>query len=171
MNTQIATATGLSRGRTIVLALVIAASSLAVLPSGLLAQGSSPMPGTGASLEPTLAPAEAACKSADDLRLIIDFLRDTDVSEDGWLPVFVGAIAGLSEARQLAGLVGDTYRPLVDDLVTSLQGLGTTLDGLRDQETSAGAQLAAVGEALTDIGNAMDALSIALQTPCPTDDQ
>jgi hypothetical protein len=169
MNTQTATATGLARGRIIVLALMMAASSLTVLPSGLLAQGSSPMPETAPSLEPTLAPAEAACESADDLRLIIDFLRDTDVSEDGWLPVFVGAIAGLSEARQLAGLVDDAFRPLVDDLLASFEGLGTTVEGLRDQEASAGARLAAIGEAITDIGNAMDALSVALQTPCPAD--
>jgi hypothetical protein len=168
MNTQTTSTNRIARGRIIVLALMIAASFSTVLPSGLLAVESSPMPGAVASLEPTLAPAEAACQSADDLRLIIGFLRETDPSVDGWVPVIVGVIAGLSEARQLAGLVGDTYRPLVDDLVISLEGLRTTLDEVGGQAT-AGAQLAAVGEAITAIGNAMDALSVQLQTDCPTD--
>jgi hypothetical protein len=169
MNTQLASSTGIVRGRIIVLALIVAASVCTLLPSGLLAVESSPMPEALASLEPTLGPAEATCQSADDLRLIISFLRDTDPSVDGWVPVIVGVIAGLSEARQLAGFVGDTYRPLVDDLVISLEGLRTTLDEVGGQAT-AGAQLAAVGEAITAIGNAMDALSVQMQTGCPTDE-
>lgn len=169
MNTQTASTTGIARGRIIVLALIIVAAFGSVLPSGLLAVESSPMPEAVASLEPTLAPAEATCQSADDLRLIASFLRDTDPSVDGWVPVIVGVIAGLSEARQLAGFVGDTYRPLVDDLVISLEGMRTTLDEVGGEAT-AGAQLATVGEAITAIGNAMDALSIQLQTGCPTDE-
>jgi hypothetical protein len=169
MDTQTASSAGIARGRIIVLALVIAASFSSVLPSGLLAVESSPLPEAMTSPEPTLSPAEAACRSADDLRLIIGFLRDTDRSEDGWVPVIVGVIAGLSEARQLAGFVGDTYRPLVDDLVVSLEGLRTTLDEVGGEAT-AGAQLAAVGEAITAIGNAMDALSVQLQTDCPSDE-
>jgi len=152
-----------------VLALVIAAAASTLLPSGLLAVESSPTPETAASLEPTLAPAEAACQSAADLRLIIGFLRDTDPSVDGWVPVIVGVIAGLSEARQLAGFVGETYRPLVDDLIISFEGLRMTLDEVGGEAT-AGAQLAAVGEAITTIGNAMDALSVQLQMGCPTDE-
>jgi hypothetical protein len=163
MNTPTAR-TSLGRGRVIVLACLIVASSLTALPSGLLAQEPSTSPESLASLEPAV----AACESADDLRLIADFLRDTDTSEDGWLPVFVGAVAGLSEARQLAGLLGDTYRPLVDNLIASLEGLRTTVEQLDGQET-VGAQLAVIGEAITDIGNAMDALSVELQTPCPVD--
>jgi hypothetical protein len=163
MNTPTAR-TSLARGRVIVLACLIVASSLTALPGGLFAQEPSAPPASLASLEPGV----AACESADDLRLIIDFLRDTDTSEDGWLPVFVGAIAGLSEARQLAGLLGDTYRPLVDDLVASLEGLRLTVAELDGQET-VGAQLVVIGEAITDIGNAMDALSVELQTPCPVD--
>jgi hypothetical protein len=155
----------LARGRILVLASVLVASLLTVLPQGLWAQDPSSTPEATA----TLTPAEAACESADDLRLIVDFLQGTDPSEDGWLPVFVGAIAGLSEAQQLVGLVGDAYRPLVDDLILSLEGLGTTVDELSDQPT-AGAQLAAIGESITDIGNAMDALAVALQTPCPADE-
>jgi hypothetical protein len=167
MNTHTASTTRIARARIIVLALIVAASVCTLLPSGLLAVESSPMPEAVASLEPTLAPAESACHSADDLRLIVDFLRDTDPSVDGWVPVVVGASAGLSEARQLAGFVGDTYRPLVDDLVISLEGLRMTLDEVGGQAT-AGAQLAAVGEAITAIGTAMDALSVQLQTSCPT---
>jgi hypothetical protein len=168
MNVRI-TATGIARGRIIVLAVVMAASFSALLPSGLLAVESSPRPGSVASPGPSLTPAEAACASADDLRLIVGFLQDTDPSEDGWLPLLVGAIAGLSEAQQLAALVGETYQPLVDDLIASLEGLQTTVEQLGDEGTI-GAKLAEIGEAITDIGNAMDALSTQLQEPCPVGD-
>jgi hypothetical protein len=43
------------------------------------------------------------------------------------------------------------------------------VDELSDQPT-AGAQLASIGESITQIGNAMDALSVALRTPCPAED-
>ena len=89
------------------------------------------------------------------------------MGEDGWLPVFVGVIAGLSEARQLAASVGETYRPLVEDLIGSLEGLRSTVEELQELETI-GARVADVGEAITDIGNAMDALSVQLRTPCPS---
>lgn len=115
MNTQPAATAGIARGRSIVLALIIATSFIALLPSGLLAVESSPTP-------------EAACQSAADLRLIIGFQRDTDPSANGRVPVVVGVIAGLTEARQLAGFVGDTYRPLVDALTLSLESLRTTLE-------------------------------------------
>ena len=163
MNTPTAR-TILARGRVILLSSLIVASSLTALPGGLLAQEPSASPGAQVTLEPAV----AACESADDLRLIIDFLRNTDTTEDGWLPVFVGAVAGLSEARQLAGLLGDTYRPLLDDLIASLEGLRTTVEQLDGQET-VGAQLAVIGEAITGIGNAMDALTVELRTPCPVD--
>jgi hypothetical protein len=115
-----------------------------------------------------MAPSQALCESADDLRLIVEFLRGTDVDEDGWLPILVGAIAGLAEGRTLAGLAGETYRPLVDDLIVAFQALRSAVDGLDGSET-AGAWVAAVGEAITEIGNAMDALSTELRTPCPTE--
>jgi hypothetical protein len=91
------------------------------------------------SAAPQIAASQAACDSVTDLRLIVGFLRDTDIAVDGWLPVFVGTVAALSEARQLADSLGETYRPLFDDLI----------------------------EAITDIGNAMDAISVQLRTPCP----
>ena len=169
MTKQTSSPRGVALGKTIILALVIATSVCAALPSWSIAAEPSSVPATTASLEPTLAPAQAACESADNLRLVIDFLRGTDVSEDGWLPVFVGVIAGLSEAQGLAGLVGDAYRPLVDDLIVSLEGLRTTVEELRDQGTI-GAGLADIGEAITDIGIALDALSVQLRSPCPTDD-
>jgi hypothetical protein len=137
-------------------------AALSILPSsGLLAAESSPSPAM------TMSPAEAACDSAEQLGLIIGFLQDTDVAADGWLPVLVGVIAGLSEARQLAGSVADTYRPLVDDLIGSLEGLRATVDELREMDTT-GAAIAAVGESITDIGNAMDALTVQLRDPCPS---
>ena len=114
-----------------------------------------------------MTPADTLCDSAGDLRLIIGFLRDTDPSQDGWPPILVGAIAALSEARHLAGSVGETYRPLVDDLIVSLEGLRSTVEGLEESETL-GARIASIGEAITDIGNAMDSLSFQLREPCPS---
>jgi hypothetical protein len=155
------------RRRSSALVLVIVASLCAVLPSSGLSADASPTPSAAAALEPSLLPAQAACDVADDLRLVIEFLRETDGSEDGWASVIVGAIAGLSLARDLLGLVGETYRPLVDDLVASFEGLRATAEGLRDQATL-GAGLAAIGEAITAIGTTMDAISAELRTPCPT---
>ena len=107
------------------------------------------------------------CASAADLRLIVDFMRDTDVEMDGWVPILVGAIAGLSEARDLLGLVGESYRPMVEDVVTSLQDLFSIAEDLRGLETL-GSQVAAVGEAITAVGVSLDELSVALQVPCPS---
>jgi hypothetical protein len=159
---------GATRGLKATLALTLAASLMAALPAGLLAQDSTQAAEDTASAEPSVAPAKAACESADDLGLIVEFLQDTDAEEDGWLPVIVGAIAGLSEARTLVGLVGETYQPLVGDLITSLQDIRVTVDGLDDIE-STGAQITAVGETITDIGTSMDALGAQLRTSCPTD--
>lgn len=107
------------------------------------------------------------CQSVADLRLIVEFVRGTDVEVEGWLPVFVGVVAGLSEAQGLVGLVDETYRPLVDDLVGSLQALFAIVDQLRGVETL-GSQVAAVGAAITAVGNDLDELTEALQEPCPT---
>jgi hypothetical protein len=160
---------GVARCQPIVIALVVVAGLAWLLPSRLVAAEPSAVPLTSiapASPTSTMAPVEAMCESAADLRLIIAFLRDTDVSEDGWLPVFVGTIAALSEARQLAGSVDQTYRPLLDDLIGTLEGLRSTIADLDELET-VGSQLAVIGEAITDIGLAMDALSVQLRTPCP----
>lgn len=108
------------------------------------------------------------CESASDLRLYVGFLRDQSISEDGFLAVTVGAVASISEARTLAGLVGETYRPLVDDLIVSLGDLQTAVRGFRDQG-SVGGGLVQLGEAITSVGTAMDALSIALREPCPVE--
>lgn len=106
------------------------------------------------------------CESLADLRLYVGFLRGQSVSEDGMLPVLVGTVASLSEARTLAGLVGQTYRPLVDDLIGALAGLRSSLAGFGDAGT-VGSGLVGVGEAIVAIGTRMDALSAALREPCP----
>ena len=108
------------------------------------------------------------CDSAERVRLIVGFLRETSISEDGLVPVVVGVIAGLSEARTLAGLVDATYRPLVDELSGSLQGLQSAVQE-RGEQPTVGAQIASIGEAITAVGNAMDALSVELRTPCPVE--
>jgi len=108
------------------------------------------------------------CESLADLRLYVGFLRDQSIDDDGLLPVLVGAVASISEARTLASLVSETYRPRVDDLVASLEALQTAVRGFRDQGTI-GAGLVHLGEAITGVGTAMDALSAALREPCPVE--
>ena len=150
------------------LILALIASLGVALPSATLGAEETPAPVSTMAPAPSLAPAEALCESAADLRLIIAFAQESDVSEDGWLPFLVAGIAGISEAQTLLGLVDETYRPLVEDLIVSLQDLGATAESLEDMET-VGARVAAMGEAITDIGEAMDALSVQLQTRCPVD--
>ncbi len=157
-----------TRGLKTAITFMLAILLMAALPVGLMAADPTETGDATASAGPTMTPAEAACESVDDLRLIVGFLQDIDIENDGWLPVFVGAVAGLSEARDLMGHVGETYRPLVDDLIGSLEDVRSTVSLLGELETT-GAQVAAIGEAITDIGNAMDALSIQLGTPCPTE--
>ena len=161
MNAKKPSATRIAHRRTVLLALVFALSAIAVPAQGLLAAESSPLP------EASTSPAQAACESADDLAIIIDFVRGIDTAEDGYVPVLVGAIAALSEGRQLAGFVGETYRPLVDDLVVSLEDLRATVDELGEQET-VGASIESLGVAIADIGAAMDSLALQLREPCPT---
>ena len=165
MNSQ--TARPISTRRPRLHAAVLAATFAVLAPIVAFAAEPSASPSTAGSPAPSLAPAEAFCESASDLRFIVAFLRETDASDDGWLPIFVGATAAISEARQLAGATDDTYRPLVDELVGSLEGVRTTAEELGELGT-AGAKIAAIGQAITDIGNAMDALSVQLSEPCPS---
>jgi hypothetical protein len=106
------------------------------------------------------------CESLADLRLYVGFLRGQSLSEDGLLPILVGAVASISEARTLAPLVGDTYRPLVEGLLASLQALRSAVRGFGDADT-VGTGLVGIGEAIVGIGTTMDALSLALREPCP----
>lgn len=158
------------RWPTLVAALAIVISA-AALPAGLLAADPSPAgsvePPVAATPQASMSTSDAMCASAADLRTIVGFVQGTDVDADGWIPLFVGVVAGLSEARGLLGLVDDTYRPLVDELVTSLQELFSMTEELRELPTL-GSQVAAVGEAITAVGNDMDALFVALREPCPS---
>jgi hypothetical protein len=153
-----------------VLVLAAAAAASAVLPLAAVAADPSPEPTAVSSPGITMPEGETLCQSADDLRLIVGFLREASFSEDGALPFVVGVIAGLSEAQTLAGLANETYGPLVGDLTGALGELRTTVEA-RGESGTAGAQIAAIGEAITAVGNAMDALSLQLQTPCPLGDQ
>jgi hypothetical protein len=148
--------------RTTTIALALAASLMVALPAGLLAADDVE------SAPPSVEPAQAACESAGDLELILGFLQDIDVEDDGWVPVLIGGIAGLSEARTLVGFVGETYQPLLDDLVVSFQEIRVTAEELSEMETT-GAQIAAIGETVTEIGISMNALTTQLRANCPTD--
>jgi hypothetical protein len=167
MNAHPAAAGRASRTRVIVLSLAV----LLAAAAPFAAAAAEPSPDAGAMPSPeVVAPdGETLCESADDLRLIVGFLSETSISEDGVIPVVVGVIAGLSEARTLLGLVDETYRPLVENLITSLEALGTTIDELGEAATL-GAEIASVGEAITDVGEAMDALGVQLRDPCPVEE-
>lgn len=159
LNTRKA-ATRPERTRIVVATLLLALVALPLLAAPVSAQDETPAPVA------SLTPAEAACASADDLRVILDFTRESVESDRGLIPVGIGVIAGLSEARVLAGLVGEVYRPLVADLIVSLQDLRDTIGEL-DEIDTAGSMVAAVGLALVDIGTAMDELGAQLRTGCP----
>lgn len=149
--------------------LVLGLSLVAVLPLGpvLPAAAADPSPAPVASAPATTTDGSTAamCQSASDLALYVGFLRSSIRDRNGVVPIVVGAFAAFTEARNLAGLVGDTYKPLVDDLTTSIGDLRTSVQGLRDQGTL-GAGLVGVGKAVVDIGNAMDNLSTTLREPC-----
>jgi hypothetical protein len=147
-------------------ALALSTTLCAAAAMGMPSLATAADPSAQPSTVPVASPSTTMCQSAADLRLIIGFLQDNSIEEDGLVPELVGAVAALSEARTLLGLVDETYRPLAGDLVAALQDLRTTIDGLSTQETL-GAGVAAVGESITQIGLAMDALAVELREPCP----
>ena len=145
--------------------LMLAALAGATMGPRVRAADASAVPGASASPSAS-EPSKTMCESVADLRLYVGFLRDQSIQEGGLVPVLVGAAASLSEARTLAGLVDQTYRPLVDDLIGSLQDLASAVREFRDQGTI-GAGLVQLGQAIAGVGTAMDALSAALREPCP----
>jgi hypothetical protein len=149
----------------IVLLLVLGILMLAGLAAPTRAADPSAAPAAAGSPIASEAP-QTMCGSVADLRLYLGFVRDQAANDGGLLPILVGTVASLGEARTLAGLVAETYRPLVDDLVAALQSLRTSIRGFSDAGT-VGSGLVAVGEAIVDIGTRMDALSAALSEPCP----
>lgn len=159
--------------------MVLAALVGAIAPFGALAQDASPaasgvpaaslapaMSGAPASAAPASAAPETMCDSWADLRSYIGFLQSQSLSEDGILPILVGALASLTEARTLLPLVSDTYQPLVGELISSLQDLvGVAKAG---RQGTLGGELVNLGEAVTRVGVALDALSAVLREPCPS---
>ena len=148
---------GGSSAKLIALCLGIATIMTLALPAALLAQDEE-------QAEPTTE--EAICQTSSNLRLIIGFLQDTSISEDGVIPVVVGGIAGFNQASELADLVGDALRPLVDDVIVSMQGLRDVSDEMTDDQTL-GAKVAVIGESIVEIGESMDALGLQLRERCP----
>ena len=100
--------------RAVLASLLLVAATFSISGSGALAAEPSAEPSVMASSSPAATSAEAMCQSVSDLGLIIGFLRDTSLSEEGVVPLVVGAIAGISEGQQLLGLVDENYRPLVE---------------------------------------------------------
>jgi len=113
--------------------------------------------------EPT---AKTVCQSSADLEAAIEDLRSTELSEEDLVPLVIKIDTAISEARLLVELVSEELGPTVTDLVVSLQGLRTTVETLDEQETL-GAGIALIGESITQIGEAMDALALQLRTRCP----
>lgn len=149
-------ASSLARTAALTLALLFVASACSMLPPVLF------------GVTPTATPEPTICSSAEDLRGSIARLRETDLSEVGVLGLLVTVDVAIEAARTLAASVGEVYRPLTQDVITSLQGLRTTLDELGDQPTL-GASMTSIGEAIVEIGQAADALEVQLRTPCPTE--
>jgi hypothetical protein len=147
--------------------LVIAALAGGMSQSRVRAADPSASPAASAAAIASPAP-KTMCESVSDLRLYVGFVRDQSIKEDGLLPVLVGAVAALGEARTLQPLVHETYRPVVEDLIASLQGLQAAVREFRDAGTVGGG-LVQVGESIIGIGTAMDALSAALKEPCPVE--
>jgi hypothetical protein len=149
----------------ILLVLLVAALVGAALAPGVRAADPSAAPGALASPGASGVP-ETMCDSVADLRVYVGFLRDQTLDDGGLVPMLVGAAASLSEARTLLGLVSDTYRPLVQELIGSLQTLKTAVHGFFDEGTI-GAGLVQLGEAIAGVGASMDALTTELRQPCP----
>jgi hypothetical protein len=148
---------GGSSARILVLCLSIAMLMTLALPAALVAQDEA---------TDEMSSDQAICETADNLRLVVGFLQDTSISEDGVIPVVIGGIAGVSQARELADLVGDTLRPLVEDVIVSMQGLRDIGDEMTDEQTL-GAKVAVIGESVVEIGESMDALGLQLRERCP----
>ena len=73
--------------------------------------------------------------------------------------------ATLGEAQTFAILAGEEYRPLIEDVIVSLQDVRDIADELEGQETI-GAGIATIGESITAVGEAMDELALQLREPC-----
>ncbi len=71
-----------------------------------------------------------------------------------------------TDARALLEAVGDELRPLVLDLVVSLEDLRTSVSELPDEATL-GSKVASIGESIVGIGEAADTLEVRLRTRCP----
>ena len=163
---MLVSASSLARVARLSILLILVVAALAGVATQPRARAADPSPMPVASGAPVASEApKTMCDSASDLALYIGFLRDQSIKEDGLLPMLVGAAAAISEARTLAGLVNETYRPLVDGLLTSLEDLQTAVRGFRDQGT-VGAGLMQLGKAVTGVGTAMDSLMASLREPC-----
>lgn len=150
-------------GGIVLLGLALLLSGIAVGPAAKVALAADPSP--AASPAASVAPAPTLCESAADLALYVRFLGDQSLSEDGVVPILVGAAASIYEAQRLAGLIDATYRPLIAELRAALEELGGTARSIRDGAT-VGAGIADLGRSITRVGEAMDALSTQLRTRC-----
>ena len=163
----IATARPRPGRQTILLGAILAVAAVFSGIGPAHAQDAASPPAASATAGPASpVPGPTMCESANDLRLYIGFLREQSLAEDGVVPILIAVAASIYEAERLLGLVDATYRPLVEELVVSLQELSTSLREIRQQGTI-GSGLAQLGESITRLGLAMDALSVALQEPCP----
>lgn len=144
--------------------LALATVFATAMPAATLAADASPATSVTASPPPTAAP-RTMCESLADLALYVGFVQDQSLDRDGLLPILVGAAASLAEAKALVPLVAETYRPLVEEFVAALGDLVTVARAGRDG--TLGTELARLGEAITRVGVALDALSLALRVPCP----
>jgi hypothetical protein len=132
-------------------------------PTASVALAADPSP--PASPAASADPGPTLCESAADLALYVGYLRDQSLSEDGLVPILVGAAASIFEAQRLAGLIDATYRPLIAELRAALEELGASARSLRGESTL-GTRIADLGTSITRVGLAMDALTTQLRTRC-----
>lgn|GEM_PF-5768544 len=161
MNTRSLSRSSVARFSMLVVVTFFVVSACRAIPPGLVGPDADATPGP--SPTPTT---KTMCESGADLSVDVEFLRSLELREDGLVSVLVAVDAALGEARTLGALVTEEYRPQAVDLVLSLENLRLTVDELSQQETL-GAGIAAIGDSISEIGKAMDALTLELRDPCP----
>jgi hypothetical protein len=135
-------------------------------PTASVALAADPSPpASSAAPAASATPGPTLCESAADLALYVRFLRDQSLSEDGIVPILVGAAAAIFEAQRLGELIDATYRPLIAELRAALEELGASARSLRGESTL-GTRIADLGTSITRVGLAMDALTTQLRTRC-----
>ena len=119
-----------------------------------------------ASAAPNASGAAAMCTDAARFRASITALTGLTLAT-ATVSTVTAALADVQSAAQALAVSGkELVGQPISDLLTSVQGLQTTMTGLGDQP-SLGAKLVAVKAAIEQIKTAASAVESALATACP----